>query len=157
MSAHRNIKVNITRPRNIRDRTARGIVTALGAGGRVAVADVNAAIRSSGGKPNYKVDAVKGLRNMGYTIVIRKARHLTWYRLDATPAEQEDQRKTLVRELYSRLVSVVRELAGAVAANPADLSLDASHRHGQMMALALGTDSAVGMTVPEVIADLVPL
>jgi hypothetical protein len=156
---YRNLICDPVTPVTVLDRTAAGIISILStrSGAAVPVPDIDTAISAAGGKVRRKVMATKALRNIGYTIITHKARHLSWYKLAGTPTEYEIQRQHVVREAYSRQVSVCRELAGAVAANPSDPSLTASYTHGQMTALSLGTDPAVGMTIPEVIADLVPL
>jgi hypothetical protein len=158
MTIYRDSVCNVTSPRFALDRTAIGVLDALTATtGEVSFHDVDAAIGRAGGRTDLKSAAVKALRNMGYAIVTHKARHLSWYKLVGTPAEYEHHRSTMVRESYSRTVSVCRELAGAALAMPGDVTLLTVQRYGQMMAVGLGTDPAVGLTITEVVADLDPL
>ena len=156
---YKNITCDPMTPGNVLDRTAAGILDALTrqTAVRVTTADVDTAIVAAGGKLHWKPIAVKALRNQGYAIISQKARQNSWYLLAGTPAEYEMHRRAVVQEVYSRQVSICRELAGAVAAQPSDPMLAATLRSAQMCALPLGTDPALGMTMQEVMTDLVPI
>lgn len=156
VTAYRNITVNLTEPRSQRDKCAEVIVNVLGTAGgaKVPVGDLDVAISKAGVDLAFKTEAIKALRNMGYPIIARKARHLSWYKMDGTPDEYEDHRKAVVREAYSRQVSICRELAGVLAARPQDVALQACFNHAQLTAIGLGTDVAIGMTIPDVMTDL---
>jgi hypothetical protein len=157
--SYRNITCNVTRPRSNRDHCARAILDTLAAagGGAVLAGDLDRSIRAAGAQIRFKVEAVKALRNIGHPVIAHKARHLSWYKLGGTPTEFEDHRQYVVKEAYSRQVSICRELAGIVAAMPNDPALAASYTHSQMTAMSLGTDPAVGMTIPQVMTDLAVL
>ena len=161
MTAYRNTRVNVKRPRTQLDYTAAAVLDALNGpntGTVVYAKTVRAAIVArTGADVRLTAMAVRGLRNLGYAIIANKARHLSWYKLAGTPVEYEEHRRRVVSEMYSCMLGHCRELAGAVSAQPTDLSLDASLKHAQMLAISLGTDTAVGKTIPEVVAELAPL
>lgn len=156
MAQYRNITVDINTPTTVRDRTAVGILTALlRSGTHVDHATVDSEIVSAGGRVAHKSMAMKGLRNLGFAIVASKARHLSWYRLAATPDEYDDFVRRIVAEAYSQQVTVCRTLAGAVTTTPNNPSLNASHQHAIMAALSMGQQ--MGKTIYEVLAEVDPL
>ena len=159
MTAYRNLTVNLTKPTTKLDRCAVAIMSVLNAnsGQRVYVWDIDKAILNAKADLRLKPMALKALRNMGYAITAAKARHNSWYKLAGTSIEYEDHRQRLVKEMYSCMLTHCRELHGAVSAQPTDLSLNASLSHAQILAISLGTDTAIGKTIPEVMADLAPL
>ena len=156
---YRNITVDPGTGTRIIDYTAEAILDTVAAapGTRVPVTAIDAAVIANGGRLKLKAAAIKGLRNGGWAITTRRARHLSWYMLDAMPVDYQEQRQLLVQEMYSRQVTICREFAGRVAALPADPTLAITANQAQLVALTLGTDTAVGKTIPEVILDLAPL
>lgn len=155
---YRNITCDPINPRTQLDWTAVGVLDALNSYvPPVYTADVDASIVASGGRLARKAEAIKALRNIGYAIISTKARQNSWYMLAGTPDEYEIHRGRVVREAFSAQVSICRELDGAVQVNPTDIVLANSLRSAHMTAITLGTDSAVGMTLAEVVAELAPL
>lgn len=160
MSTYRNIKCNISQPSTIRDYTALAIHDVLDAAGGLPVlsADVDAAILASPfGSVQHRADAVKALRNIGYPIIARKARHKSSYALDPHVNETEAMMNRIITEAYSQAVTTARLLAGAVSLHPQDLIIADAHRHQQLTAIGLGTSTAVGLTASQAAVDCVPL
>lgn len=160
MSEYRNLTANLNHPRTQLDRTAVAVVHELmntPVGVRVPAHQLDAAIRAAGCDVRYKPLAMKALRNQGWAVICVKARQHSWYMLAATATEYEDHRQRVVREGYSQVVTTCRELAGAVSAQPTDLQLGASLKHAQMLAISLGTDTAVGKSIGEVVAEVAVL
>jgi hypothetical protein len=156
---YRDIVCSPFAPMNQRDQIAAVILDVLSrsTGSEVPAVVVDAELLTAGLPVKRKAEAVKALRNIGFAISSHKHRHLSYYILVGTPIEFEEHRRTVVRELYSRQISVCRELAGAVVQVPGDRNLSDSLRFAQQTAISLGTDAAVGKSIQEVVHDLDPL
>ena len=159
MSGYRDITVNIHKPRTLRDHTAVVILDTLQrATAPVLAGHLYDAIEySKRGELAHMAEAIKGLRNLGYEIECNKARHLSSWWLNPTPAETEKGRQRRIKEAYSQAVTTARSIAGALSRNPGDMTLAGSHRHAVQCAIDLGSDVAVGMTIQEVVNDCQPL
>jgi len=159
MSEYRDITCDPFGGTRAIDLTAKGILDVLtvSTGAVVNHAAVDGAILAAGGRLNWKAAAVKALRNMGWTIDVEPGRHLTTYRLAGTPDEMETYRQRVMREVYSRTVTIGRTLNGQMGLRPHDPIVVRSFRTAELLAITLAGDPAINKTAAEAIADLVPL
>lgn len=156
---YRDITCSPFSPANQRDEVAAAILDVLtrNTGKEVLNTVIDAELVLRGLPVKRKAEAIKALRNVGFAISSHKHREYSYYVLVGTPAEFEEHRRTVVREMYSRQVSVCRELSGAVVQMPSDAGLADSLRYAQQAAISLGTDPAVGKNIQQVVGDLAVL
>ena len=153
----RNVKVNVVEPTTVTDRTAVVLLATLNADptNEVFACDVHAAVQAAVGTTREIPKAMKALRNMGYPISAKKARHESWYILAGTPLQYAEFADRIASEHYSQTISAVRALHIVLANNPNDALIAAAHSGLQMSAIALG--QKCGMTMQEVVDEFQPI
>lgn len=158
MTEYRDTVVDLTRPHCGRDWCAIAIIDALQAQAAPMLSrDLRAAIIAAGADPTFQAEAVKGLKNIGYPICRDRRRHLTTWWLNPTTAESEAERESRVRDGYSQSVTTARVFAAQLLRAPGDPIAVQSHRRAVQMAIDHGTDSAMGMSIQQVVDACEPL